>query len=167
MDRSVDFEDALRFVLNYNLNYLISFHNTMRSLLREKLGMLEAQNDPVIQTKIELYDKMNSANVLLLALGFLEEMMIIIWKRRFPEDSIPDGSSILRYKPLMKNLGLDLANMPCWNVLLDAYKVRNCLLHANGRIDLMKDPIEMRLCIKQHGDVLDKRLERVVVTSLF
>jgi hypothetical protein len=168
MEVLVKSEDVFLFALNYNLNYLTSFHNTMRSLLRDKQDTKEAKDNPLVKTRIELFDKMNSANVMLLALSFLEEMLVLLWKKQLLDTPIPYEGSISRYKPLMKNLGLDLENMPpCWAVLLDAYKVRNCILHANGRIDLMKNPMEMRSCIERHGDVLDKRLEIVVITPLF
>lgn len=45
--------------------------------------------------------------------------------------------------------------------------MRNCLLHANGRISLMRDPDEMRACITRHPRALDVDLDRVRVTSVF
>ncbi len=45
----------------------------------------------MLRSTIELYDKMNSANSLLVALGFLEEMLVLFWRRQFPGEDIPNG----------------------------------------------------------------------------
>jgi len=163
----VDPEYAFRWMLDYNLKNLITFHNYMRSLLREKRNASDVQNDPASQFILEYYDKKNSVNTFLLAISFLEEMLILIWKRQMPNDPLPKGSSILRYEPLLKKLGLDLNNLPCWGVVKDAYLLRNCLLHANGRIHLMRNRAEIRSCIKRHEDVLDVKLEIIAISPLF
>ncbi len=158
--------ELFRWMLNHNLNHIVLFHNSLQSLLREKLNTPEVADDPVLRSTIELYDKMNSANSLLIALGFLEEMLVLFWQRRLSDKAIPRGSSIDRYKPLLHKLGLDLG-LPCWAVLQDAIKIRHCLLHANGHVSLMKNPGEIRACIKRHHDGLEEQLGRIVVTSIF
>jgi hypothetical protein len=44
-----------------------------------------------------------------------------------------------------------------WQFLLQAEKIRNCLLHANARIDLSRDSRELRsLLAKSNGDLSEK-----------
>jgi hypothetical protein len=162
----VDSENAFRWVLDYNLKNLVSFYNYMRSLLREKRVSEEVNNNPAAQKTIEYYDNINTANFLLLSISFLEEMLIQLWRRQLPNARMPKGSSILRYIPVMDNLGLELGKMHCWSVVTDAYLIRNCLLHTNGKIYLIGNQKDIRSCINRHNDVLDEHLEVIVVTPL-
>ena len=137
--------DFFGWMLKHNLDHIVRFHNGLQALLGEKLDAPKAVDDPMLRSTIELYDKMNSANSLLVALGFLEEMLVLFWRRQFPGEDIPNGrSSIERYQRLLDALGLNLGTMPAWSVLRDATKIRHCLLHANGRISLMKRPPRTR-----------------------
>jgi len=159
--------DLFRWMLNHNLNHIVLFHNGLQALLREKLNAPESLDEPIARNTIELYDKMNSANSLLIALGFLEEMLVLFWRRQLPGDVIPAGSSIDRYKPLLHKLGVELGVLACWAVLQDAVKIRHCLLHTNGRVSYMRDADEIRACIRRHHGGLEEHLDRVTVTSVF
>ena len=159
--------DLFRWMLNHNLNHIVLFHNGLQALLREKLNTPDSLDDPVARTTIELYDKMNSANSLLIALGFLEEMLVLFWRRQLTGDTIPVGSSLDRYKPLLRKLGVNLGSLPCWAVLQDAVQIRHCLLHANGRVSLMRNADEIRACIRRSAGGLEEHLDRVTVTSVF
>ena len=41
-----------------------------------------------------------------------------------------------------------------WQLLCDAEIIRDCLLHANGRISVMKKPEEIKLIVKRHKQML-------------
>ena len=71
-----------------------------------------------ISGMLELYDKMNSANSLLIALGFLEEMLALLWRRQFRGERVPRGSPPDRYKRLLDTLHVDLGSS---SVLGDAF----------------------------------------------
>ena len=157
--------DFFRWMLAHNLGLIVRFHNDFRALLSEKLRTQDVRSDPAARYATELYDRMNAANALLMAFGFLEEMLFLVWKRRHRDVLPPQGSSLDRYKGLLGELGVDLGS-GCWPVIKDAVKVRNCLLHASGRISLMADPDEMRDCIRRYKG-LEEHLDRVVVTSVF
>ena len=114
-----------------------------------------------------LFDRMNAANSLLIGIAYVEELLILLWRWRFRSEPVPKGSSIKRYKPLLRALGLNAETLSCWATVQDAYKIRNCLLHANGRVSFMRDSEELRACIRRHQGALDERHDRVVVTSQF
>ena len=159
--------DIFHWALNYNLNYIVLFHNGVRALLKEKLQDPEWHEDRQVQDTLEHFDKMNSANSLLVTLAFLEEMLIICWRKKLPGDAQPKGSAIDRYKRLLKSLGRNPGALSCWATLQDSYKVRHCLLHANGRLSFMKQPAAMRSCIERNSEGLCEDLDRLVVNSFF
>lgn len=157
--------DLFRWVSDFNLNHIVRFHNTLQTLLEDALTGAGSLDEPIPRDTLELYDKMNSANSLLVALGFLEEMLVLLWRRQFRRRKIPGGKSPLdRYKLLLDTLHVDPGSS---GVLRDAFTVRNCLLHANGRISLTRNPDEMRACITRHPRALEVDLDRVRVTSVF
>lgn len=160
-------DEFFAWALNHNVNHVVVFHNVLQSLLREKLRSPDAADDPVVPDTIQLYDKMNSANSLLLLLGLFEEILVLFWKRRRQGEPIPAGTSINRYKPLLRKLGLDLGAPRAWRVLRDAANIRHCLLHANGRVSLMKEPDRIRACMVRYPGGLEEHLDRVHVTSVF
>jgi len=61
-------------------------------------------------------------------------------------------------------LGVDLSSN-YWQVLMDAEEVRNCLLHANGRISLLKDSNKIRNIINKKGLKLTIDKDRVIISS--
>lgn len=48
---------------------------------------------------------------------------------------IGEKSSILRFEKALKNRGYDI-NCDFWKALINISKIRNCLLHSNGRLDI-------------------------------
>ena len=166
-NRPLDADEMLRWGLHHNLRYLVTFHNVVQELLREKREAPELQGEVRPKNVLELYEVLNTANMLLLALGHLEEMLILFWKRRMGTNRHPTGDGISRYKPLLDSLGVDVGRTPCWAVLQDAYRVRHCLLHANGRVSFMRESLSMRSCLARHTGALEERLDRLVVTPVF
>ena len=94
-----------------------------------------------------------------------EEWLHILSKKYFPHFTIKRGGSITRYKKVIRDgFGIDVSS-GAWQLLTDCEKLRNCLLHANGRIDLMKNAYEMKQIATRHG--IDVKLDRLQVTSNF
>jgi hypothetical protein len=52
---------------------------------------------------------------------------------------ITNENSIIRFKAGVIKLGYDLSCNAQWEILLNSSKIRNCLLHANGRLDISSD----------------------------
>ena len=61
-------------------------------------------------------------------------------------------------------MGVDLSSN-YWQVLMDAEEVRNFLLHANGRISLLKDSNKIRNIINKKGLKLTIDKDRVIIPS--
>ena len=47
---------------------------------------------------------------------------------------IKKNASIIRFEPALKEQGFNLNN-EAWDKLVEIAKIRNCLIHGNGRID--------------------------------
>ncbi len=89
-------DEVFRWALQYNLNYLVTFHNVVQALLRKERDAPETPSEPGVKTTLEFYDRLNTANMVLLALGYLDEMMTLFWRQRFPDTPTPSGTSIRR-----------------------------------------------------------------------
>ena len=54
-----------------------------------------------------------------------------------------------------------------WQFLIVAERIRNCLLHANGRITLYNDPIWLRGEIERNKKYYSEKTDRIIVTGEF
>ena len=75
-------------------------------------------------------------------------MLFHLWKVKIGEGP-PEGNGLERHKLLLQKLGIDLGSSTAWQNLTDAAKIRNCLLHVNGRVDLLRKPAEVERVIKR------------------
>ncbi len=72
--------------------------------------------------------------------------------------------SISRYQPIFKKLYKnDLSNSKAWDFIKECEKIRNCILHANGRIDLFKKPDEIDRIIKKYPTLLFIESKRISI----
>ena len=60
---------------------------------------------------------------------------------------------------------MDLSKDRDWSLLIDAEKIRNCLLHANGRIDLVKNKAEIDSVLKRHINNLHINNKRLYINQ--
>ena len=97
--------------------------------------------------------------------SYLEEWLYVSWKSYAPNIDLNNkNGSISRFKNIVHQLGVDLSSN-YWQVLMDAEEVRNCLLHANGRISLLKDSNKIRNIINKKGLKLTIDKDRVIISS--
>jgi hypothetical protein len=68
---------------------------------------------------------------------------------------------------MKSHLGIDVLNGGHWQLLCDAEKIRDCLLHANGRVSLLKKPEEIKLIVKRHKDMLVIANDRLQIALPF
>ena len=148
----------------YNLNYLIGFHNYVRDLFKGKFQDLEKLdiNDKeknLSKNILQDYDRNLHINTFLMMYSYLEEWLYVDWKAYAPNVELDkENGSIGRFKNIVKQLGVDVSSN-CWQVLMEAKKIRNCLLHANGRISLLKDSKK----VKEVKNIIDKKDSRLTI----
>ena len=137
-----DQEKFFVFSMQHNLNEIVNFHGLLRGSLKE---LYQASlNDNPTTSKLENYDEYLSASTFLIAYSYLEEYLYLIWRHQAKEEERGKGYSIRRYKPILKILGVNSSGTP-WQNLLKATRIRDCLLHANGRLSFMKDNDEQTI----------------------
>ena len=154
----------------HNLNYLIEFHNHLRDLFRGQFHDLEKSdikekdknfNKSILQD----YDRNLHINTFLMMYSYLEEWLYVDWKAYAPNVVLQNKKgSIGRFSNIVKQLGVDLSSS-YWQVLMDAEKIRNCLLHANGRISLLKDSKKVKDIIARKDSRLTIVMDRVVISG--
>jgi hypothetical protein len=92
-------------------------------------------------------------SVFLMLCAHLEEMLCLYCKPN--ECHTERKSGLTRFKPCIKTL-LDgrLGDCQAWNFLNDAFKIRNVLLHANGRPALMNGKTRNAIhdIVNRHND---------------
>lgn len=157
----------------HNLNWLINFHNHVRGLLKDQLKDLEAAKTKDIENKLHKqalydYDRMLHINTLLMMYSYLEEWLYHCWKIYVPKKVglVKRKGSLGRFKKVAKQLGIDLSSR-LWEDLINAEEIRNCLLHANGRISLLKDPKKdkVKKIIERKNSGLEIIKDRIVISS--
>lgn len=154
----------------YNLNYLIRFHNYVRDLFRGQFQDLERSdikekdknfNKSILQD----YDRNLHINTFLMMYSYLEEWLFVDWKAYASNVELENKKgSIGRFRNVVKQLGVDLSSN-YWQVLMDAEEIRNCLLHANGRISLLKDSVKVKNIIDKKDSRLTIVMDRVVISG--
>jgi hypothetical protein len=138
--------------MTHNLQLIIEFHNEQRKLMYNQVSLIEKRisvcNDRY-ERKVLLQEKyvfentfvsFLNTNTFLMMYSQLEEFLYHVWKTFGREQNVGNSGSLERFKPIISEvLGIDLSKDCEWGSLCDYEKVRNCLLHANGRIKILKN----------------------------
>lgn len=155
----------------HNLNWLIGFHNYVRSLFKAKLHNVKNNEEDKIELTLHVsalydYDRMLHLNTFLMMYSYLEEWLYHCWKIYLPDENIDGKGSLGRFKNVVKKMGVDLSSKT-WQNLKNAEEVRNCLLHANGRINLFKDPEKINTIIKKSKSRLSVKRDSVQISGAY
>jgi len=157
---------------NHNLTWLISFHNNVRTLLKNQLKDLEGNKTKAIDNRIARdalydYDRLLHINTFLMMYSYLEEWLYHYWHSYVPHAKLEDREGSLgRFKNVAQLLGIDLCSK-LWQELRNAEELRNCLLHANGRISLLKNPNKIKSVIESKNSGLEIMNDRVVISGMY
>jgi len=155
--------------------WLVSFHNNIRELLKNQLKDFKdikttAIDEQIARNALYDYDRLLHINTLLMMYSFLEEWLYHYWHSYVPNIELEKREgSIGRFKKVVQSLGIDLGSKP-WQELINAEELRNCLLHANGRISLLKDPKkqkELQKIIENKNSGLEIMNDRVVISGIY
>jgi hypothetical protein len=97
--------------------------------------------------------------------SYLEEWLYHCWKTYASNTDLADREGSLgRFKNVAKQLGVDLSSK-LWQDLKNTEEVRNCLLHANGRISLLKDPQKIETIIAKKKSGLEIEKDRIQISG--
>jgi len=109
------------------------------------------------------YQDIHIANSFLLTYSLMEEWFMIFRDRTQLNvhglDRFRDG--------FRKFLNDESRFMSFWSEMSDFERIRHCQLHANGRIDLMKNPVPIESFLRAHPAFIKRINERLVLLPAF
>jgi len=182
MNKSISPEDAFIFASKSNLDFIVTFHNEVKrnfqneiSRINEQLEIsdsLSGQEKTFLEARKNLYintfEPYLRINTFLMMVSHLEEWLFHTWKGQAPTTELLEAKgSIGRFKPVLKDIGVDLSRSKSWVFLKGCQDIRSCLLHANGRVSLNRNPEKVRNFVAQHGDMISIEADRLVLTGKF
>jgi len=167
-------------IASLNIRYIVGFHEYVLEHLKikedefaKKIENHKEKDEKLVDLKIErnlyseTYKNHLMVNTFLMLYSHLEEWLYLIW-RKFGKDIELTGNreSISKYKPFFQAVfKMDLSKDKDWRLLKDAEKIRNCLLHANGRIDLVKNKADMDSILKKYKNQLHIKTKRICISQ--
>lgn len=163
-----------------NLQLIVKFHNEQRRLMKKQVSTinkkLETCNDKderkaLLYAKTvytDTFDKMLCTNTFLMMYSHLEEFLYHVWKSFDRKQVVSISGSLKRFKEIIENvIGLDLSKDREWEFICDCEKVRDCLLHANGRVSISKDKNDLERIINKSCNQLNIKLDRIELSGKY
>jgi len=179
MSSTLNKQPILRFVIVQNCNVLIRYHNFLKSTLDEKIHEIERMIEDESDHKKEInlrslhheasncYKSQLVGTCLLQLMAHIEESLFHIHKSMVRSIDVSKGSSIERYKEVISFVtGINIGLIPEWGILLEAERIRHCLIHCDGRIQLFnRSNMKKKLFafIDKHPDLLTIELDRLML----
>ncbi len=182
MTKALSTQEGVTWVQQHNLSLIVDFHNEVKRnfqneivkinrkleasdvLSKEDITILEARKS----TYIDTFEPYLRINTFLMMISYLEEWLFHAWKHHTPETGLLEAKgSIGRFKPVLKEIGVDLSRSEPWMFLKGCQDVRSCLLHANGRVSLNRNPERIRNFVTQYGDIIAIESDRLVLEETF
>jgi len=169
-------KDIILWASNLNVSYIIKFHEFVEAHLStkgeevsEKIENHGVRDEAFVNLQIEKdlylehYKRHLIINTFLMLYSHFEEWLYLIWKKIGKNTSLEKSrGSITRFKTFLKNdLNVDLSRNKDWIFIIEAETIRNCLLHANGRVDLVRNKIEMERILNKHRNYLKTKNKRL------
>jgi hypothetical protein len=115
---------------------------------------------------INTFDSMLRTNTFLMMYSYLEEFLYHVRKWFAKNQDIKYSGSLERFKEVVRNiLNVDLGKDREWNLLLDYEKVRDCLLHANGRVSIARKKDDLEDLIKNSHGYLRNKNDRIELSG--
>jgi len=171
---------AIIWAASLNIRYIVGFHEYVLEHLKikedefaKKIEDHTKRDKKLVDLKIErnlyseTYKNYLMVNTFLMLYSHLEEWLYLIW-RKFGKDIklVGKGGSISKYGPFFQAVfKMDLSKDRDWMLLNDAEKIRNCLLHTNGRIDLVKNKNEIDSALRRYKNQLHIKTKRLYISQ--
>lgn len=182
MKKAISQREVFIWAQENNLSLIVDFHNEVRRnfqneivrmneileedkfLSAEEKASLEARKNIYINT----FEPYLRVNTFLMMVSHLEEWLYHVWKHYTPSTGLLEAKGgIGRFKPVLKEIGVDLSRSGSWMFLKGCQDVRSCLLHANGRVNLNRNPERIRNFVAQFSDMISIESERLVLEGRF
>jgi hypothetical protein len=161
-------EAVVRWALEENLRELIWYYNAVRNLLKQEYTKPEIATNERAKNSLLRCDTLNSASCFLVMFGYLEEMLLVLHRTAAPLVQIDTRRGALeRFRPVFTFLGKEAGRLPCWSSLVDAGVIRNCLMHANGKVSSMSNAEDVKACISRSKKGLLLQNGRVALTPIY
>jgi len=168
-------------VMKHNLQLILQFHNESMRLMGNQVFEIEnkiaktpdrnTRNTLIADKQIYIgtFYEMQRWNTFLMMYSYLEEFFYHLWKLNYMGE-LPYESGIKRFKPVLERvLKMDLGRDSDWQVVCSYQKLRDCLLHANGRIDLLRkgsDSANLERIVSSSTN-LDIKSNHIILTDEF
>jgi len=179
--RAVLIPDVLTLAHAHDLSLILDFHNEVQGYFRKEIarmnekledGALSGQEIAGLESRknvyIDTFEPCLRVNTFLMLVSQLEEWLYHLWKHHAPATVLLEArGSIGRFKPVLKEIGVDLSRSGPWMFLKGCQDVRSCLLHANGRVSLNRNPERIRNFVAQYGDIIGIKNDRLVLEAVF
>ncbi|HHS3011388.1 TPA: hypothetical protein ACTEN7_000342 [Legionella pneumophila] len=167
------------FTYEYNVRFIFEGLKILKSHLEEEIASLVDENNTgTLSHEAQIDSKVRIDNNKFL----LEDLIITTFLRLYSlleefllhsiklENLSPDVNvkGLDRFVDALKNMGFNL-NSKEWQLLKNASEIRHCLLHANGRVDLMKAPLKTAAIVKclKNVDIVDVGAPKIIIKDQF
>jgi hypothetical protein len=182
MNKTISQNESFIWSQRNNLSFIVNFHNEIKrnfqneiAWMNEKLDeddSLSDQEKNDLKAKKSIYintfEPYLRINTFLMMVSHLEEWLLHIWKRHTPTSELFEGKgSIGRFKPVLKEIGVDLSRSGSWMFIKGCQDIRSCLLHANGRVSLNRNPDKIHKFVVQYSDKIKIESDRLVLSEEF
>lgn len=165
---------AFSWSMIHNLHLIIKFHNEQHQMMKNQVSTINRKlnscNDKDERKKLlianDIYNntfkELLKRNIFLMLYSQLEEYLYHVWKIYAKEQTVSNSGSLKRYNKIMRSvLSKDLGQVREWNLLCDYEKVRNCILHANGRMSILRNKNDLEIIINKSNGQLNKKKDRI------
>jgi len=182
MKNGISKREFFTWAQGHNLSLIVDFHNEVKRNFRNEIvrinALLEGDDCLSEEEKLSLetrktiyvntFEPYLRINTFLMMVSHLEEWLFHAWKHYAPNIELLEAKgSIGRFKPVLKEIGVDLSRSGPWMFLKGCQDVRSCLLHANGRVSLNRNPERIRNFVAQYGDIIGIESGHLVLKGIF
>ncbi len=174
--------DIFNWAQTHDFSFIVNFHNEVKRNFQNEIVWINEKleeddslsqhekNDLRAKKKLylETFEPYLRVNTFLMMVSHLEEWLWHIWKRHAPRTGLLESKgSIGRFKPVLKAAGVDLSHSDSWRFIKGCQDIRSCLLHANGRLSLNRNPDKIHRFVDQYGDIIKIESDRLVLDGKF
>jgi len=181
MKKAVSQREDLTWARAHDLSLIVDFHNEVKRNFENEIAWMNEKLEGDSLSELEkarfrarkdiysdTFESYLRINTFLMMVSHLEEWLYHLWKQHAPATGILEAKgSIGRFKPVLQDIGVDLSRSGPWMFLKGCQDVRSCLLHANGRVSLNRNPQRIRNFVAQYNDIISIVNDRLVLEGMF